>query len=287
LISLPAAGDPSCTGLDGQEKDPTSETWLTPGLTCWSLVGRIGDGAPFQVGTGVSFSVETAGRLYLGANDEIHAFGNNSGNWTVDITVSDALEELSAKWRQWVLSIPVSENPLLDETGEKCHVGQQGPEWFLVGNFAGGQTTRTCTVPEGKVLFFPLINSLYIDTPNVCGQGPSIPVEELRATIASHIDGATELSVEVDGKPIADLRRVQSKVFTVTLPEENVFDEQCAEWGGVPAGVYSPAVDDGYYVRLSPLAVGDHTLRIRSKNPSMNFTLDVTYKLTVAPVSLK
>lgn len=73
----------------------------------------------------------------------------------------------------------------------------------------------------------------------------------------------------------------------MALPEENVFDEQCAESGGVPAGVYSPAVDDGYYVRLSPLEVGNHTLRIRSKIPSEDFTLDVKYKLIVVPVLLK
>jgi hypothetical protein len=63
------AGDPDCIGFGGKKKDPTAENWLTPGLTCWSLVGRIGDGAPFQVGTDVSFPVETAGRLYLGVND--------------------------------------------------------------------------------------------------------------------------------------------------------------------------------------------------------------------------
>ena len=201
---------------------------------------------------------------------------------------SQSFKDSSAEWWQWALSIPVSENPLLDETGEKCVVGQRGSEWFLAGNFAGGRTTRTCTVPEGKTLFFPVINSVNFDTPNVCGQGSQrIPVEDLRATSAAFIDGATNLSVEVDGEPIEDLRRVQSKVFEVALPEENVFDEPCAELGGVPAGIYSPAVDDGYYVRLSPLEVGDHTLRIRAKNPSADFTLDVKYKLTVAPVLLK
>jgi hypothetical protein len=88
------AGDPSCIGPTGRKIDPTSKTWLTPGLTCWSLVGRIGeDGAPFEVGTSLSFSVETAGRLYLGVNDENGRFGNNSGSWTVDITVGDAAAE--------------------------------------------------------------------------------------------------------------------------------------------------------------------------------------------------
>jgi hypothetical protein len=77
------------------------------------------------------------------------------------------LKNLTAKWWQWALSIPVFENPLLDQTGEKCMVGQRGPVWFLVGNFGGGDTTRSCSIPEGKRLFFPVINSVNIDTPNV------------------------------------------------------------------------------------------------------------------------
>jgi hypothetical protein len=53
----------------------------------------------------------------------------------------------------------------------------------------------------------------------------------------------------------------------------------------VPAGVYSPSVDDGYYVLLKPLSVGNHTLHIHAE--STGFTLDVTYDLTVVPVQLK
>ncbi|MGH6637179.1 MAG: hypothetical protein ACREXN_01345 [Polaromonas sp.] len=196
--------------------------------------------------------------------------------------------QLSAEWWQWVLSIPVSDNPLLDDTGAKCVVGQRGATWFLAGNFSGGTTTRTCAVPEGTVLFFPVINSVNIDTPNVCGQThASFSVKELRAFSAAFIDGATNLSVEIDNKPIKELLRVQSQVFEVALPEENVFDAPCAGLGNVPAGIYSPAVDDGFYVRLEPLRGRHHTLHIHAENPSAGYTLDVTYNLTVVPVVLK
>jgi hypothetical protein len=87
------AGDPNCIGPAGRKLDPTAENWLTPGLSCWSLVGRIGDGAPFQIGTSVSFSVETGGRLYLGVNDEIGFFRDNTGSWSADITVNAAPQE--------------------------------------------------------------------------------------------------------------------------------------------------------------------------------------------------
>jgi hypothetical protein len=200
---------------------------------------------------------------------------------------SASVKQLSAEWWQWALSIPTSENPLLDTTGEACMVGQRGDTWFLAGTFVSGPVTRTCSVPEGTVLFSPVINSTNIDTPNVCGQEPDrIPVEDLRALSAAFIDGATNLVVELDGEPIGNVHRVQSKVFAVALPEENVFDAICPP-PGVPAGIYSPAVDDGYYVRLNPLEVGSHTLHIRSENPDVDFALDVTYHLTVVPVVQK
>jgi hypothetical protein len=169
-------------------------------------------------------------------------------------------------------------------------VGQRGSLWFLVGPSGSGPTIRTCMVPEGTTLFFPLINFVNFNTPNVCGQGSdNILVEDLRAAAADFIDEATNLAVEVDGKAVKNLRRVQSHVFEVALPEENVFDAPCtaADLGNVPAGIYSPAVDDGFYVRLNPLPIGDHTLHFHAEQPSASFTVDVTYHLTVVPVLLK
>jgi hypothetical protein len=174
---------------------------------------------------------------------------------------------------------------MLDATGGNCMVGQHGSVWFMAGTFGGGSATRTCAVPEDKLLFFPVINSVNLDAPNVCGQGPaSISVKALRASSAAFIDGATNFSVKVDGRTIKNLHRVRSQVFALALPEDNVFDAPCTGLGNVPAGVYSPAVDDGIYVGLEPLRVGNHTLHIHAENPSQGFTLDVTYNLTVVPV---
>jgi len=91
-------------------------------------------------------------------------------------------------------------------------------------------------------------------------------VKELRAAAAPFIDGAAKLSVTVDGIATKKLRRVKSEVFEVALPENNVFVAPCATLP-VPAGIYSPAVDDGFYVRLEPLDVGDHTLTFMRKVP--------------------
>ena len=198
----------------------------------------------------------------------------------------ESFKKLSAEWWQWALSIPTSENPQLDTTGGKCVVGQHGFVWFLAGIFGGGTVTRTCSVPANKVIYFPVINSVNINTPNVCGQGPdNIPVEDLRALSATFIDRATNLSIEVDGEATKNLRRVQSRVFYVALPEDNVFDAPCtgAGLGNVPAEIYSPAVDDGFYVRLKPLEIGNHALHFHAEGPD-GFIQDVTYNLTVVPV---
>jgi hypothetical protein len=190
------------------------------------------------------------------------------------------LEQITPQWWQWALSIPTAQNPILDQNGGSCMIGQRGDFWFLAGNF-GGTTIRTCSMPDGTTLFFPVINQVFFNSPSAtagttnCGQGPeNISVKVLRKAIADFIDSVrlADLSVELDSRPI-HFERVQSDVFAVALPSDNIV-------GCTPA-VYSPAVDDGYYVRLDNLKVGPHTLHIRITAP---FKADVTYHLTVVKV---
>ena len=42
-----------------------------------------------------------------------------------------------------------------------------------------------------------------------------------------------------------------------------------------------------YYIDLPPLTVGKHTLQFHAENTGAGFVLDVTYNLTVVPVSLQ
>jgi hypothetical protein len=121
----------------------------------------------------------------------------------------------------------------------------------------------------------------------VCGQLESLSVEQLRAISAGAVDAAPNLSVQLDGVPIKKVRRVKSKVFAVALPEDNVFDALCGS-NNVPAGIYSPAVDDGFYVLLDKLSAGKHTLKFSSERfEGQAGPKNVTYYLTVVPVSTK
>lgn len=77
------AGDPSCT--PAQTFPTQSAQFPAPDLPCWSLIGRIGSGAPFEVGTSTKITA-TSGELYLGVN--ANSFPANAGSWAADITVS-------------------------------------------------------------------------------------------------------------------------------------------------------------------------------------------------------
>jgi hypothetical protein len=105
----------------------------------------------------------------------------------------------------------------------------------------------------------------------------------LRVQPKAFIDGASDLSVQLDGKPVY-MARIRSAPFAVALPSGNIFDAPCGGQGKGGFGVFSPSVDDGYYATVGPLNVGKHTLHIHAANHSAGFSLDVTYQLTVVSV---
>lgn len=201
------------------------------------------------------------------------------------------LAALSARWWQWALSIPTDQNPQSDPSGQYCMVGQRGAVWLLAGTFNGVAAARACSVPEDKTLFFPIANAINFNTPDVCGQdATNLTVTFMRSLSKATIDGATNLALRVDGRLANKLiQRVKSQVFELALPEENMFDKQCADagLGNVPAGIYSPAVDDGYYVILGPLDRGIHTIHFEAAAGPNGSNEDVTYTLTVVPVLTK
>jgi len=191
--------------------------------------------------------------------------------------------EWAARWWQWAYKQPVDTNPLFDETGAKVANGQSGNVWFLAGVInVSGTAERTATIPTGKALFFPIVN---FEADNLAPPtNPPLDVAGLRALAKSVIDGATDLAAEVDGRAVVNLPayREQSPVFSITLPDNNLF-----QFFGfnVPAGTYSLPdgfVDDGYYLMLAPLSAGPHTIHFHASIPSFDFTLDITYHLTVA-----
>jgi hypothetical protein len=205
------------------------------------------------------------------------------------------LRPITARWWQWVLSIPADNNPTLDTTGQDCMVGQQGPIWFLTGANFGGETphlTRSCSMPAGDVVFFPVISAFFFNTPN-CLQGPeNLTVKFMREQIEPFINSVQNMSVTVDGSPLKPLR-VASTPFPVAIPADNVFNpDGCGTGVPFPSGVYSPSVADGYYVVLENLKPRpqpyDIHFHAEAESDVLGKTVqDVTYHLTVVSVLSK
>lgn len=187
----------------------------------------------------------------------------------------------AAEWWQWVLGIPGAVNPLTDTTGEHCAQRQVDSVWFLAGSFSTEPVLRSCEIPAGKSLFFPLINSAYGAFLN---DPPATRTEEFVRAAASCTEAA-QISVSIDGFEVPQPTRFftgasgsLSPLFNVQLPPLNLFgvDESI-----VPELVLSPSGEQGYYLFVRPLAPGDHVVRWVASGCLPGLTQDISYQLTV------
>ncbi len=213
----------------------------------------------------------------------------------------------SAAWWQWAFSFPSNHDPLTGTAD--CSAGQSGKVWFL-GTLGGAVVptvtlseatasyTRQCTVPRKTWLFLPVINSEQSMIESCwwgSGSSPAIgacdpTVASLQADAKGFQDLYENMSVEVDGVPIAQIDpktgapfRVQSPEFTLgPLPPNNRLKASF----DIPrtADQTTVAAADGVYVMLKPLPPGGHTVHLRGGFVAVSmfqFMLDYTYQLTV------
>lgn len=193
-------------------------------------------------------------------------------------------EENVRNWLQWAMAQPDATGPITDQTGAACAVGQQGPVWFLAGNY-GGSTVRECNIPAGKQLFFPLLNrwcvfpeEFYPDEESILADLPFI--QELYDW--DH-DNTCELTLRLDGQDLMDFETMYEDLYIRLgeLFELELNDQHWAE--GVFAGGVMPASGAGHYGQLQPLSAGDHVLELGGTNCANGFNVDVTYLLHVGP----
>lgn len=190
----------------------------------------------------------------------------------------------SAAWWQYAIQTPY-EKIFTDDTSATfdCASGQSSaPVFFLVGGGSEYITAlRTCTVPRGKAILFPIINAECSTLEPLPWRGEN---EYALRTCASSFGNATitdSLKVTVDGAPLQNLKntRVQSPVFTFKSPDANSI------LGMAGTGL---SASDGYWVLLNPLSPGKHKIHFEGAGeasningqPYINFQ-NVTYELTV------
>jgi len=184
--------------------------------------------------------------------------------------------EWSAVWWQWDLLLPLSRNPAVDPTGQFAGEGQSGPVWFLAGTY-GGRAERTCTIPTGKGIFFPIVCSGY-----VCNL-PTDTEPVARGCVRNDMNRVTDLELTVDNVSITGLESLRCE----SLRFDVLFDADDPLWPVSDPGPY-PAYSDGCWVMLEPLSPGTHTIDFRGKlvqpesYPKTDvFETVVTYHLTV------
>jgi len=191
----------------------------------------------------------------------------------------------AAEWWQWALGIPALVNPLTDTTGEHCAQRQVDQVWFLAGSVSADPAVpppavvRSCEIPSGKSLFFPLINNFYGAFLN---DPPETRTEEFVRESASCTEPA-QISVSIDGFKVPKPTRFftgpsgsQSPLFNVQLPPGNLFGDDETT---VPELVLSPSAEQGYYLFVRPLSHGTHTIRWTASGCNPGGSQDITYHL--------
>jgi hypothetical protein len=163
-------------------------------------------------------------------------------------------ESWTTKWFNWLLSIPLQENPANDNSGKNCAQKQSGPVWFLAGTI-GGSAKRTCTIGSNKSILFPVIAK-------ECSFAEDTDLkteEQLISRTKDAIDQVNSIEVVVDTVRLTDVKifRVASKsCFDVTYPQNNLY--------GLKPGT-TRSTYDGFWVFLAPLSVGYHSIYFRGE----------------------
>ncbi len=157
---------------------------------------------------------------------------------------------LQGEWWTWAAAEAVGSNPVEDEDGSFCGVNQPDKVWFLAGTF-GGHANRSCSVPGGVPVAFPLVNM--VGTDDVC--------EDFMASAAG--------TARLDGKTVEPERLSGVGIEFMAAPDNPV----TAESG------YFTATACGLWVQLPPPEPGTHHLEIRGS--AEGFSVSVDYELEV------
>ena len=213
-----------------------------------------------------------------GHNAQLKVYGKTYGEW-------------AAEWEKWKEAGTLDRNAIEDTTGKNCGLNQPKEGiWFLAGTF-GGIVNRSCTIPNGRALFYPLVEFGWIDCPGTPDE--QLTDAQVRGILAGGIDLACQITSTLDGVAIASLQvltaRTQSPKFTGTLPANSVMSDKAGCPTPLPPGKTGRQSTDGYWVVLPPLSPGKRTVTLHGalcdfSNPTSGkviFETGVTYNLTV------
>lgn len=225
--------------------------------------------------------IPTGAHAFVLAPEKIH-YGGTYAQW-------------SQRWWQWVYETPRTGHPLYDQTGADFNVNQVDPVWFIGGLLSTwdrpftGAVTRNITLPRGISLFFPLVNTV-VDNTSCNGNDTVWTFSEMRALSAANVEAVENVFCEIDGTTILNARnlteasrfRAQAPAFSAYRTADNIWIDFCAGLPQVEA-IVSPIASDGIWMMVGPMPTGAHTLHFGGTFPTVQFTIDITYHITVEP----
>jgi hypothetical protein len=182
-------------------------------------------------------------------------------------------EDWMTKWWQWNVQIPKEQHPqTVDGPLIKCPVGESGSVSFLTQKLQGKSEYR-CTIPAGHAIMIPISTG---ECTSDEAQS-SIPANMMKcATVGNDYltFDATVDGVRLNG---LELNEARSKVFNMTVPEDNYLGLKPGKW---------EAVTGGYFAFLKPLPVGNHSVSISARvtnpiDPSYNYNYHTLYLLKI------
>ena len=180
-----------------------------------------------------------------------------------EIVFDRSQSEWSQVYLQWVATFPRGSSPVSDTTGARCAAKQSGDIWFLATSDGTAPVERSCVVPVGKTLFVPIASVLE-------RSGNREPdCEGMARAAARNLQQVSALSLTIDERAVDDLR------------DHRQLSGGCFALGArqVPRVDAKTAVADGWYVMLSPLPAGSHTIVVGARFDSV--VLSTTYHLDV------
>lgn len=186
-------------------------------------------------------------------------------------------QEWLKRWWQWNMGLPSAEHPRDHYTPSRCTMNQNGPVWFLA-DLLSGKEERTCSMPSGRAILVPLLTG----NCDADGTTPNAPASESDPSLIQCAKAGNEhgaISANLDGRELQKLAeyRTLTGFFNLNVPKDNAYKNRPGTWR---------SVNDGFFVFLEPLPVGNHELHLKTNviNPidsSYNYSADLIYHLII------
>lgn len=176
-----------------------------------------------------------------------------------------SLVDLASAFTLWAFGTSAEVNPIV---AGRCERSPINPHiWFLPVSL-GGESVSTCQVPPGAFL---VVTPGFIECSNIEPE-PFFGADEIALTgcVDSWFDLLNRADVILDGRLVENLEDYALTTLPVTLPSNNLISTE--------SGL---SLSKGYFLLMSPLSRGTHTLRLYDEFETLGFQAGITITIVV------